>query len=74
MNRREEIIFNTLKLASKNGLASVSMSQIAKETGIKKASLYNHFSSKDEIIEEILLLLLWLLFYLFHVLYCNTPM
>lgn len=52
MNRREEILFNTLKLASKNGLASVSMSQIAKETGIKKASLYNHFSSKDEIIEE----------------------
>lgn len=52
MNRKEEIIKVTLELASKNGLDNVSMSQIAAKLGIKKPSLYNHFHSKDEIIEE----------------------
>ena len=50
MERKEEIIYATLELASKNGLKSVSMSQIAKMIGIKAPSLYNHFKSKDEII------------------------
>lgn len=52
MNRKEEIIKVTLELASKKGLDNVSMSQIAAKLGIKKPSLYNHFHSKDEIIEE----------------------
>ena len=50
MERKEEIIYATLELASLNGLKSVSMSQIAKKVGIKAPSLYNHFSSKEEII------------------------
>ena len=50
MERREEIIIVTLELAAKNGLSSVSMSQIASKIGIKKPSLYNHFKSKEEII------------------------
>lgn len=33
------------------GLAGVSMSMIADKIGIKKPSLYKHFSSKDEIVE-----------------------
>ena len=52
MNRKEEIIYATLELASLNGLKSVSMSQIAEKVGIKAPSLYNHFTSKDEIIRE----------------------
>lgn len=52
MNRKEEIIKVTLELASQKGLDNVSMSQIASKLGIKKPSLYNHFHSKDEIIEE----------------------
>ena len=51
MERREEIILVTLELAAKNGLSSVSMSQIASKIGIKKPSLYNHFKSKEEIID-----------------------
>lgn len=51
MNRKEEIIQATLSLASEKGLSNISMSQIAKYIGIKKPSLYNHFKSKDEIIE-----------------------
>lgn len=50
-NRKEEIIRVTLELASQKGLGSVSMSMIADKIGIKKPSLYNHFSSREEIVE-----------------------
>ena len=50
-NRTEEIILATLELAAEKGLAGVSMSMIADKIGIKKPSLYKHFSSKDEIVE-----------------------
>lgn len=49
---KEKIILGTLELACENGLKSVSMSQIAEKAGIKKSSLYSHFSSKEEIIDE----------------------
>ena len=50
MNNKEKIIMATLELARENGLRSVSMSQIAEKSGIKKSTLYSHFSSKEEII------------------------
>ena len=50
-NRKEEIILTTLELAAKKGLSGVSMSMIADKIGIKKPSLYKHFSSKEEIVE-----------------------
>ena len=50
-NRKEEIILTTLELAAEKGLAGVSMSMIADKIGIKKPSLYKHFSSKEEIVE-----------------------
>ena len=49
---KEKIILATLDLASKYGLGSLSMSQIAEAVGIKKPSLYNHFASKEELIAE----------------------
>jgi len=51
-DRKKEIIQATLALAAENGLGTVSMQQIADRVGITKASLYNHFSSRDEIVEE----------------------
>lgn len=51
MNRKEEIILVTLELAATNGLSNVSMAQIAEKMGIRKPSLYNHFNSKEEIID-----------------------
>ena len=51
-NRKEEIIMTTLELAAQKGLAGVSMSMIADKIGIKKPSLYKHFSSKEEIVES----------------------
>ena len=50
-NRKQEIIEATLELAAEKGLGSVSMQQIADKVGITKASLYNHFSSREEIVE-----------------------
>ena len=51
MERKEEIILAALELASRNGLKSISMAQIAEKIGIKAPSLYNHFKSKDEIVK-----------------------
>ena len=51
-NRKKEIIQATLELAAENGLGTVSMQQIADKIGITKASLYNHFSSREQIVEE----------------------
>ena len=56
-NRKEEIIMATLKLASTKGLKAVSMNMIAEEVGIKKPSLYNHFKSKDELVNDMYLFL-----------------
>ena len=41
----------TLKLAANKGLGNVSMNMIADKVGIKKPSLYNHFASKEELVE-----------------------
>ena len=51
MDRKSEIVSAVMELASEKGLGSVSMQQIADRVGITKASLYNHYSSKDEIVE-----------------------
>ncbi|MBR4554236.1 MAG: TetR/AcrR family transcriptional regulator [Ruminococcus sp.] len=51
MDKKEQIILAAVELASENGLGSVSMSQIAGKLGMRKPSLYNHFESKDAIIQ-----------------------
>ena len=50
-NRREEILLATLELASEKGLGNVSLNMIADRIGIRKPSLYNHFASKEELVE-----------------------
>ncbi|MCR4600646.1 MAG: TetR/AcrR family transcriptional regulator [Clostridia bacterium] len=52
MNRKEEIIYAALELAAEYGLKSVSLSQIADKVGIRKPSLYNHFKSKEELVNS----------------------
>ena len=49
--RKKEIIMATLELAANKGLGNVSMNIIADKVGIKKPSLYNHFESKEELVE-----------------------
>lgn len=50
MKTKEKIMLSVLELASENGLGNVSLSMIADKVGIRKASLFSHFKSKDDII------------------------
>jgi TetR/AcrR family transcriptional regulator len=51
---REKILKVATKLFAKYGFAGTSMDEIAERVGIRKASLYHHFSSKQEIYEELI--------------------
>ena len=53
MTTKEKILLATLDLAAEYGLKSLSMSQIADEVGIKKPSLYNHFTSKEQLVKGV---------------------
>lgn len=53
--KKEEILEATLELAYEKGLGRISMSQIAERVGLKKSSLYSHYSSKEEIVEKMYL-------------------
>jgi AcrR family transcriptional regulator len=50
---KEKIMDEAIKLFSERGYDSVSMRDIAANVGIKAASIYNHFSSKKDILKEI---------------------
>ena len=52
---KNEILSTILPLSSKEGLRNLSLSQIAKNAGIAKSTLYSHFSSKDETIDQLYL-------------------
>lgn len=52
MTRKEEIIMKTMQLAGEYGLSNVTMNMISEAVGIKKPSLYKHFKSKEDIVEN----------------------
>lgn len=49
---RERLILIALELAARKGLDNTSLSDIAQAAGIRKASLYYHFSSREVMIEQ----------------------
>lgn len=50
----KELIFQTaVKLFAREGYENVTMREIAKEVGIKAASIYNHFASKEDLLDSI---------------------
>jgi len=54
-NRKEEIVQVSSKLFKEKGFSAVSMRDIAQELGIKAASLYNHITSKQEILSIVII-------------------
>ena len=50
-NTKQEILETALDLFSVQGYEATSVSQIADAVGIRKASLYSHFASKQEILD-----------------------
>lgn len=53
--RKDEILKVAAKLFKRKGYAAVTMRDIAKTLDIKAASLYNHISSKQEILKMIII-------------------
>lgn len=51
---RQDILEAAARAFSKNGFASATMQDIAREAGYTAASLYSYFSSKDEIVRSLL--------------------
>ena len=50
---RERILDVAIDLISRKGFDAVSIREIAREVGIRESSIYNHFKSKDEILDTI---------------------
>lgn len=53
-NTKEKIFDVSIDLFSQNGYDGVSIRQIAGEVGIKESSIYNHYKSKESLLESIL--------------------
>ena len=52
-NTKQEILETALELFSVRGFEATSISQIASAVGIRKASLYSHFESKQAILDAL---------------------
>lgn len=53
--RKEEIIQTAARLFKEKGYSAVTMRDLASEMGIKAASLYNHITSKQEMLRDIII-------------------
>jgi TetR/AcrR family fatty acid metabolism transcriptional regulator len=53
MNKRELIIEAAIKVFARDGLEKGKIADIAKETGIGKGTVYEYFSSKEDIFQAI---------------------
>jgi AcrR family transcriptional regulator len=54
MTTKDLILHTALQLFSERGYDGVSMRDLATKVGIKAASIYNHFSSKEDIFNSLL--------------------
>lgn len=53
-DRKKEIFMAAAELFAEKGYSGVSVDEIAQKVGIKASSIYNHYSSKQEIIDSLL--------------------
>jgi len=53
--RKQEIIQTAARLFKERGYSAVTMRDLAAAMGIKAASLYNHISSKQQLLKEIII-------------------
>lgn len=55
VDRRETILAAAAELFADKGVSATSVREIAQRVGILSGSLYHHFGSKDELVQEIVL-------------------
>ena len=53
-NLKEELLKLTFKYISKNDVNTLTLKMLAEQTGTSRSSIYRHFSSKDDLIQEII--------------------
>jgi len=53
-NRKEQIVHTALHIISEKGMKKLTMKNIASEIGFTDAALYRHFSSKRDILKELI--------------------
>ena len=51
---KEKYVMKLLVYFQKNGIRNFSMSQLAQDFNVSKTTLYNHFESKEEMVEKAL--------------------
>ena len=49
-NKKQQLTDTALKLFYEKGINSVGINEVLKVSGIAKKTLYNHFSSKEELV------------------------
>ncbi|MEJ8802046.1 TetR/AcrR family transcriptional regulator [Pontibacter sp. H249] len=54
MNAKEQIVIKASNLFLRKGYVGVLMAEIAKEMGMSKKTLYQYFSSKEELVQEVI--------------------
>jgi len=54
LTTREKILDVAIDSIARRGFEAVSIRDIAREVGIRESSIYNHFRSKDEILDTII--------------------
>jgi TetR/AcrR family transcriptional regulator, cholesterol catabolism regulator len=52
--RRDELLVIAARIFAKKGIASATVREIAEEAGILSGSLYHHFTSKEEMVREVI--------------------
>lgn len=52
MTTKEQILESALYLFSEYGIRATPLSHIARDVGIKKPSIYNHFESKESLVQS----------------------
>lgn len=53
VSTKQRIIETAIDMFSHNGFSAVSVRDITKQVGIKESALYNHYRTKDEMLETI---------------------
>jgi AcrR family transcriptional regulator len=52
--RRDEVLETALELIASHGVAGASLRRLAKKLGMSQPSLYHYFTSKDELLSQII--------------------